>query len=340
VTFSVVGASAMSFEAARAVVAGATCRIITDGKAGDLAQCLGVAERLGLPAEPMVVAPRAPWSWLAPYGPPDPRDRAVLAEPFPAIAIASGRRAVPALRALKRIAGTATLTVFLKDPRRGAGTADLIWVPAHDRLRGPNVLVTLTSPHRFSPERLAAAGAGPAPWGAEVGRVPVAVLLGGESRNHHFTDHDISALSGHLAAIARGGARVLVTPSRRTPAALHAAVTAITAAHGGWMWDGSGENPYPALLARAQHFIVTADSVNMAGEAAATGRPIHLFRPSGGHPRLDAFLDGLARAGAARPLDNRLEDWTYPPLDATPAIAIAVAGAYADMTRRGRRGAP
>ena len=47
------------------------------------------------------------------------------------------------------------------------------------------------------------------------------------------------------------------------------------------MWDGRGENPYLALLALADAIVVTADSYNMVGEAAATGAPILVFEPSG-----------------------------------------------------------
>src|SRR4051794_41807304 len=103
-----------------------------------------------------------------PWGPIDPREapaRAAspIAPPFPDLLVASGRRAVPYVRAVKRASGGRTFTVFLKDPRTGAGTADLIWVPAYDAIHGPNVIRTLTPPHRVSRERLAAARADPDP---------------------------------------------------------------------------------------------------------------------------------------------------------------------------------
>ena len=41
-----------------------------------------------------------------------------------------------------------------------------------------------------------------------------------------------------------------------------------------------------AIRANADAILVTADSVNMASEAAATGAPVHVFWPGGGHPRL------------------------------------------------------
>ena len=50
------------------------------------------------------------------------------------------------------------------------------------------------------------------------------------------------------------------------------------------------------MLALADAVVVTADSFNMVGEAAATGRPILVFEPTGGHPKLDAFLAGLEAA--------------------------------------------
>jgi hypothetical protein len=341
----VAAAESAALDDAKLAVAGVSCWTLTDGKAGDEAQCLGVAERLGLAPEVRRVRPRAPWVWAMPWGPIDPAEVSHLSgspirPPFPDIVIASGRRAVAYLRRIREEASGRTLTVYLKDPGTGAQTADVIWAPAHDRLRGPNVLTTLTSPHRISPERLAAAAAAPPPWAAATSDVPAGrpvagVLLGGDSRHHRFTEADVAGLTKRLRAIA-AGARLIVTPSRRTPKALAEAVAAICRSTGGWYWDGSGENPYLPILARADHLVVTADSVNMLGEAAATGKPIHLFAPSGGHRKIDAFIAGLIDHGAVRMLGPTLESWSCQPLDATPVIAIAVADAFGAL-RRGER---
>ena len=64
-------------------------------------------------------------------------------------------RVSPALRALRK-ASPETYTVIIQDPRTGADSADLIAVPAHDKLSGENVMHTLTAPHKFSPDRRAA----------------------------------------------------------------------------------------------------------------------------------------------------------------------------------------
>lgn len=311
-----------------------TAWVLTDGKAGDEVQCLGVAEALGLEAQVRRVAPRPPWVWAMPWGPIDPREApecpdSPLAPPFPDLLIASGRRAVAYLRHVKEASGGRTFTVFLKDPRTGADTADFIWVPAHDRLRGDNVLATVTPPHRVSQARLAAARAAPPPALAALPGPRVAVLAGGNSRHYRFTEADIAALAAQLDSLAQDGASLMITASRRTPPALRQALAALVARRGGYFWDGRGDNPYIALLALSDSVVVTADSTNMVGEATATGVPVLVFEPSGGHRTVKTLLEGLTHTGAVRPFQGRLEGSAYTPLDSTPIIATAIATAFA-----------
>ncbi|MGF9764044.1 mitochondrial fission ELM1 family protein [Microvirga sp. 0TCS3.31] len=307
--------------------------VLTDGKAGDELQALSVAEALGLSPQIRQVKPRAPFTWLMPWGPVDPRERpgapgSPLARPFPDLLIASGRRAVAYLRYVKRASGGRTYTVFLKDPRTGPKTADFIWSPSYDRLRGPNVLTTLTPPHRVSAQRIEAARAQPDPRLAHLSHPRVAVLAGGNSRHHRFTEENIVRLVEHLTSIADTGAGLMVTASRRTPAPLREALIALTSRHGGFFWDGTGENPYVDLLALADFIVATADSGNMIGEAAATGRPILVFEPSGGHQKLDVYMDGLKSHGIVHPFEGRLVGQPYEPLNSTPKVAKAIAEGF------------
>jgi mitochondrial fission protein ELM1 len=316
-----------------------TAWVLTDGKAGDEQQCIGVVEALGATPEIRRVRPRAPYAWLMPWGPMDPREApdrpgSPLAPPWPDLVVASGRRAAPSLRAIAKASGGRTMTVFLKDPRTGAGAADLIWVPAHDRLRGGNVLVTVTPPHRVSAARLARARSSP---DARFGHLPeprVGVLLGGDSRHHRFSPQDVARLIGDLSRLAAEGASLLVTASRRTPPALREALIELTKRYEGFFWNGEGENPYVAILAAADALVVTADSYNMVGEAAATGRPVLVFEPSGGHPKITAFLKSLEHDGVVKPFRGRLERFSYEPLDSTPIIAAAIAERLAARRHR------
>ncbi len=314
---------------------------MTDGKAGDLNQCLGLAERLGLTADIRTVRPRAPWvwgmplTWRVPAIAIDPaeapgRPNAPLAGEMPDLVIASGRRAAPYLPAIKRESGGRAFTVFLKDPRTGAEIADFLWVPEHDALRGPNVMTTQLSPHRVSPTSLEVLRMSPPPTRIAALRTPrIAVLIGGNSKDFTFTDADITQFGAAIETLGGSGAGIMATTSRRTPPTLAETIRKVVETSGGWLWDGTGENPYRDLLAHADALVVTAESVNMVGEALATGRPVHLFRPTGGSRKIDQFLRGLEARGLVHPFSGAVRGDRYEPVDDTDAIAQELARRYA-----------
>jgi len=317
-----------------------TVWVLTDGKAGDLAQCIGVAEALGCPYETRRIAPRPPFSWWLPFGPTDPREwegrpGSPLAPPYPDIAIASGRRAAGYLRRIKRLSKGRTFTVFLKDPRTGLEAADLIWVPDHDTLRGRNVLVTPTSPHKFSAEKLSSLRVQAAPELDRLKSLRVAVLVGGDSRHHSFTEDDQHRLLNALRVLAQEeSATLMITTSRRTPPALSYGLSSLAKSGGHFYWTGKEPNPLGLFLAKADAIIATADSTNMIGEATATGKPVHVFLPSGGHDKITRFLGNLERIGAVHPFPGPLKTTTYEPIDATPVIAERILTDYAALRQQ------
>jgi mitochondrial fission protein ELM1 len=96
---------------------------------------------------------------------------------------------------------------------------------------------------------------------------------------------------------------------------------------GGWIWDGTGENPYFGLLALADAIVVTIDSVSMVSEAVATRAPVMLAGLPGSSRRIGLFTQGLKADGRVRDFAGRCEMWPVEPLDDTPAAA-------AEMRRR------
>jgi len=318
-------------------VAGRRGWIISDGKAGHEAQARGVAEALGLDVEIKRVAPGLPWSLLSPWGPVAPSERfgspsSPFHPPWPDFAFAIGRLTIPYIRRLKQAAGLATYTVILLDPKVSPRTADLFWVPEHDKLRGPNVITTLTAPHTFSSRRLGELR-GHLP--VEIAALPsprVAVLLGGPNGDYRYTQPRVARLTSALQSLAGLGAGLMITASRRTPPDVTSFLREQTASQPHLFWDGEGENPYPQFLAQADAFIVPADSINMTGEPCATGKPIYVFEPDGGSPKFARFHDALRRHGATRPLPvrfERLETWSYPLLDSASVIATEIARRWA-----------
>jgi mitochondrial fission protein ELM1 len=298
--------------------------LLGSGRIGHEINARGVVEALGWTHEVRTVAPRFPYGRLAPWGPVDPRDLAAQGA-APEIVIASGRVTVPYARAWAR---RGAFTVFLQDPRWARGEMDLIWVPEHDSLRGPNVITTLTSPHPFSPARLAAARLAPDQRLAALPAPRCAMALGGPGGAQRFTPADVAGLAEAVQAIRAQGFSIMATPSRRTPPQLAEAVR--VAVGDGFFWDGSGDNPYPAMLALADALLVTGDSANMVGEAVATGAPVHVFEASGGRAgKLAGFVDALVARGAARRWSGKLERFSYEPLDSSAEIAAEIARRHA-----------
>ncbi|HEY8124136.1 MAG TPA: mitochondrial fission ELM1 family protein [Methylocystis sp.] len=305
-----------------------TIRILSDGRAGHEAQTLGVVETLGATPDIRRVAPRVFYAALAPFAPADPRDAPAYDAPYPEIAIAAGRRTLPALKRLKRDSGGRTFTVYLNKPANGPGAADLIVAPRHDCLRAANVFSPLTPANRITRERLAAACAAPYPRIAALPRPCIALIVGGDSRHGAFGAAHIAELEHIAASLLASGRGVMATASRRTPTALRETLRRVLVAPSGFFWEGEGENPYLSMLANADAIIVTGDSVNMVGEAIATAAPVYVVPPLGRRIKIDAYLGALRDAGAIRLWSGALADWRRTPVNATPDIADAVAQAY------------
>ncbi len=323
------GPAAQSLGLATGALAGRPAWLITDGKIGMDVQVLGVAEALGVAIALKHVAARRQWSLLAPWGPPDPKDGVGrpggrFTAPWPDLVLATGRQSIPYIRAIRRLAGPATFAVVIQNPRTGPKTADLIAVPEHDGLSGNNMFVTLTAPHSFGPKRLEGLRASPPREVAALPSPRVAVMLGGPNAAYRFDVASMERLEVALASLKRLGTSFLVTGSRRTPAALMYAVTRATEGAPRIVWEGTSDNPYVLFLAHADLLIVTADSVNMTGEACATARPVYVFEPEGGSAKFARFHNALRCHGATRPLPavfERLESWRYVPLDSAALIA-------------------
>lgn len=296
---------------------------LTAGGMGHEVQCLGILEALGI--EPVIkrVAPGRLHRVMAPWGPaarhPD------IAPPWPDVLVVSGRQSIPYARAIRRRSGGRTVTVVLQSPGAPASWFDLVWVPEHDRLRGDNVIATLTSPHRLTRERLAAEAEG---YLADIAHLPrplVTVLVGGASSAYTFSSREARKLADDLRAFAtRHGCGLLVTPSRRTGLGKTAILKESLADLPAIVWDLTGENPYFPYMGLADAFIVTCDSVNMLGEATFTGKPVYAYRLPGGTPKFQQFQEALVDFGAVRWFDGSLDSWTYRPLDATTEVAAAV----------------
>jgi uncharacterized protein len=289
-----------------------SCCIITEGIAGTENQCVGIAEALGVPYEIKQIKLRQPWKSLSPFlgfetpGSFIPR----LEPPWPDLVIAGGRKAIAAARFIKKASHGKTFIVFVQDPRINPKHFDLVIAPEHDPVRGENVFVTTASPNRITESKLQNAKEKFPAFG-ELKSPRVAVLIGGDSKAHKLTPDIMQRLASQLKGLNTG---LMVTTSRRTGKANERILKNALSGTGAFIWDGTAENPYFAMLAYADYIIVTSDSVSMLSEASTTGKPVYMVKLEGGSSRLDKLHKNLMDKGITRLFEGKLQDWTYTPL--------------------------
>lgn len=256
-------------------------------KLGDNAQIRTVAAACPWPVieKPQVFWPPfrkgKPWFLPSRYHI-DKKRSAALTPPWPDLVLTIGRR--PAMAALwirRRSAGHTKVAVF-GPPKGYASEFDLIVVPAQYKLPlGANV-VRLELP--LIPVDFAAVDNAAVRWQDELAKLPrplTAVLVGGATQPYVFDADVARALAAELQRQTGGAGTLFVTTSRRTQdeaaAALEAALPA-NARMFRWRPDTDpATNPYLGLLAHADRFVVTGDSVSMLVEVARLGKPLVIY---------------------------------------------------------------
>ncbi len=224
--------------------------------------------------------------------------RAELAPPWPRVVVTSGKRAVPAAFWIRRASGGRTRLVHLGRPQAPLDWFDLVvTTPQYGLPARPNVFVCRLPATAISMDFV---GADP-----ELTALPaprLAAILGGAEPPQRL-DADVARDFAETALdrVRTTGGSLLVATSPRTGRAAAEALRA--ALHGADVpvrtsFYREGPNRYRTFLASAEAFLVTDDSVSMVVEAAATTRPVELFRlPVRPSARLRA-LRAIAYAGA------------------------------------------
>ncbi len=295
-----------------------TTWILHDGHAGNRRQALALASALDVPFREFAIALAVPWRWFAPrmrwpWPQALPRVLRDALNAPPALVIGCGRAAAFATAMLRtHVPGCRAIQIL--DPRVEPRHFDWVIAPAHDGLAGRNVITTLGALNPIDAawlDEAAHAHAALTEWPSP----RLALLIGGPHRDWAF---DLAALERLLQAAAdwqaRCGGSVWLSTSRRSPGTFDAllATFARAAPHRmayldtkatvceGAVLAPAASNPYPGFLALADTLLVTADSVNLASEACATGKPVYVFEPERAQGKLQRFHAALAARGHAR----------------------------------------
>lgn len=254
-----------------------------------------------------------------------------LAAPWPEAIIAIGRRSVPVARWIREQAakdGTNILHIHLGRPRADLGLFDLVVTTPQYNLPAADNVMEISLPVVFLDGE--ALGRAAAAWHGRFAALPRpwhAVLVGGPTPQLAFGESEAERLLGELGAWhAQAGGSLIVTTSPRTPPAVLAALQAElgrSERHLLLPFAAAGDNPYLALLALADDFVITIDSASMVAEAATRRKPVYLFDlPKIAAKRKPGLKAAFSRAwrlrrkrrqdaGLAADLGDRLYDaWT------------------------------
>ena len=301
----------------------ASCWIVTEGLIGLQNQAIGLAQALGVSYDlKELKKPRGLWKFL-PSGMHD------LTPPWPDLLISCGRQSVAVSVAIRRASNNKTFTAHIQDPLIDPKNFDVVIVPAHDKLRGDNVLVTLGAIHHVSTEKLELASEHFRPLLASLPRPLISVLIGGKNKHQGFSNsssHDLAQKLLMAATSTAGG--LAISFSRRTGAQNEATIRQDLKGCPSYIWGGTGENPYFGLLALADGIVVTSDSISMISEASSTGKPVYIYELQGAGRRHKELAENLIQRGIARPFSGTFETWKYMPLDETRRAANFVTERY------------
>jgi uncharacterized protein len=306
--------------------------ILTDDRAGNRSQVLGVASVLNRPFETkdityglMAGLPNAVLG--ASFLGLDNESRRKLTAPWPSLVIAAGRRTAPVALAIKKNSQGYSRLVQIMNPGAGVERFDLIAVPAHDPpLSGDNVITLTGAPHGLTSAVLETARMR---WLEKLQSLPtprIAVIIGGSTRRREFSAAMASELGQRVSEMAnKAGGSVMITTSRRTGAVADVLLDEINCPARIYRWGDDGDNPYVGFLACADAVVVTGDSVSMCSEACAVSAPVQIFAPSSlvtdKHARCHQTLyDG----GYAAAFNGEISDQTHLPLNAAVEITAAI----------------
>lgn len=260
--------------------------VIVSDKAGDNAQIEAVLARLGWSVEYRRLIFKRPFikgkpPFLASLYHVDHAKSDRLEPPWPDFVLTIGRRpAMAAFWVRKQSRGKTRLVLFGR-PKRNLANYALVIVPVQYGLPdAPNVLKIGLPLMRIDAQRLQDTRAEWQSRFADLPRPIIAVLVGGSTRPYVLDAAGARDLIEKASAYCKGTGTLYVTTSRRTPgAAVDALEQALPAGGRLYKWgaSGSGDNPYLGLLACADGFVVTGDSMSMITEVSRLGRPLAIF---------------------------------------------------------------
>lgn len=205
-----------------------------------------------------------------------------------------------------------------------------IATPKHDKYKFADYEMLL-APNSINKKNLSNAQA---KWPQLTSKTKIlAVIIGGDTKNNKITEHTALKLCTEIIALQKKfKLKLLLVTSRRTNDQLTQIIkNKLTKQVKFFFWHELKQenNPYLAILAAADNFLVTADSVSMISDCLATGKPTIIFNSGFGETKHHKLVKLLAQKKYIITSNNALKnhklDYVYQPLLEAEELKKAIA---------------
>ncbi len=247
------------------------CWVLSEGQKGHEIQSMTLAQSLAINTSLIKFNLLQPWETLAPrvmpgfqYGYQWQSQKPDFNHP-PQLIISTGRKAAAVGKYIAqryRKAAIELKHIQILNPKDRANKYDMLLIPEHDQITGPNIITFTGSIHPFSPHWFETTEK------TATQKQTIAVIIGNPANDylHQGLPMELEKIRQLYPA-----QTISVCGSPRlNPTALNRIKTLLKTDDTYWFNQQDGANPYQALLKQAKHLFVTADSINMMNECASS----------------------------------------------------------------------
>ena len=297
--------------------------LLTEGLHGMISQVEGLAKALDLDYFHEKIELNNPWSLLIPSLIPVKKFvfKNQINKNFDVI-ISCGRKSVIPSIFLKKNSNKKIINIHIQNPKVSLQNFDIVVIPDHDSIKGPNVLVSKGAIHYLTLDEINQAK-DYLENKMEKEKDVVTLILGGPTKYYNYSNKNIIQIFSKInKQIYEKNLQLVVIPSNRTPEKIIQFAKKYFNRNS-LIVDTVDKQAYLSSLALAKYIIVTCDSSSMISEAALTGKPVYVaMMPSTkSDKRFEKFRNLLESMNIIRKLENELDTWSYEKLDETNRIA-------------------
>ena len=238
------------------------------------------------------------------------------------VIISCGRKSVIPSIVLKKNSNKKIINIHIQNPKVSLQNFDIVVIPDHDSIKGPNVLVSKGAIHYLTLDEINQAK-DYLENKMEKEKDVVTLILGGPTKYYNYSNKNIIQIFSKInKQIYEKNLQLVVIPSNRTPEKIIQFAKKYFNRNS-LIVDTVDKQAYLSSLALAKYIIVTCDSSSMISEAALTGKPVYvaMMPPTKSDKRFEKFRNLLESMNIIRKLENELDTWSYEKLDETNRIA-------------------